>query len=244
MSKVNIIPFPHEVNHCGYYVYAHKISGESEFFYIGKGKGKRAWSTHNRNKIWRDVAMTGQVTVEILQCNMSEDDALLLEEWLIAKLRSLKIPIANIASGGARGGGWKHKEETLKILREIKSGENNPRYGARHKAETKKIMSEIASGSGNPFYKKTHSDKTKKLISEKQSGSLNAFYNPKEYDFWHPTYGIVTCTQNHLRKAYKLKHSGVSTICSGKQLSHYGWRLLENKDASNARLRMPIAAVG
>lgn len=237
MSRKHIIPLPHQVKHSGFYVYAHRINGCVDPFYIGKGKDKRAWATKSRNKTWHDISSYGDVIVEILQCDLTEENALLLEKWMIAMYRHHGVNLANLASGGVRGGGWSHTKEAINRMSLLKSGCNNPNYGRKHKYSTREIMSQIASGSGNPFYNKKHSERAKTLISEKHSGHLNACYNDTEYDFWHPSYGNVTCTQNKLRKTYNLKHGGVSSICSGRQLTHYGWRLMKNKDASEARVR-------
>jgi len=70
----------------GYYVYAHK-GRDGSIFYIGKGTGNRAWSTQ-RDDIWLHYIKTrlgGQYTVEIVQDGLNEDQALDLEDELIAE---------------------------------------------------------------------------------------------------------------------------------------------------------------
>jgi hypothetical protein len=70
----------------GYYVYAHR-GLDGSIFYIGKGIGDRAWSA-KRDEIWRHYIRTrldGQYTVEIVQDGLSENEALDLEDELIAE---------------------------------------------------------------------------------------------------------------------------------------------------------------
>jgi len=69
-----------------YYVYAHLDSSE-EIFYVGKGTGGRAWST-DRHPLWKryvDKHLNGEYKVKILHDNLSELDAMELEEAWIAQ---------------------------------------------------------------------------------------------------------------------------------------------------------------
>ena len=38
-----------------YYVYLHLKADTNEIFYVGKGKGVRATTLHNRNNYWKNV---------------------------------------------------------------------------------------------------------------------------------------------------------------------------------------------
>ena len=65
----------------GYYVYAHKNSHTNEVFYVGKGRGRRAWDKKSRPQAWQEkIASLGDAwTVEILMYNLSELEAFQLE---------------------------------------------------------------------------------------------------------------------------------------------------------------------
>jgi group I intron endonuclease len=52
----------------------------------------------------------------------------------------------NICPKAGTSLGFKHTEETLKHLKEIKSGKNNPRFGTKHTEETKQKMSKSQTG--------------------------------------------------------------------------------------------------
>ena len=68
-----------------YYVYIHKTK-DGNPFYIGKGKGKRAYSIA-RNNHWKEfVSRIGQYNIEIPYTNLTEEKALQLEKELIAQI--------------------------------------------------------------------------------------------------------------------------------------------------------------
>lgn len=67
-----------------YYVYIHKTADTNEVFYVGKGCGDRAYSSHQRSDTWIETVHShGGFTVEILYSNLSNDVALSLEEDII-----------------------------------------------------------------------------------------------------------------------------------------------------------------
>ena len=80
-----------------YYVYLHKTKSGIPF-YVGKGKGKRAYST-DRNKDWKAlVDRIGQYDVEIAYNNLSEDESFEIEKRLIAEIGVNNL--TNMTTGG------------------------------------------------------------------------------------------------------------------------------------------------
>ena len=76
-----------------YYVYVHKIKSTSEIFYVGKGRGKRAYNKSTiRNSKWETITKSNEWEVEILQHGMTSDEAFDLEFEIINKIH----PKANL----------------------------------------------------------------------------------------------------------------------------------------------------
>lgn len=83
-----------------YYVYIHTRLDTGEVFYVGKGSGNRERSKHSRNRYWHNVVSKTEWISSVVQCNMSEEDSLLLEMWLIAKFRHSGVKLCNMTDGG------------------------------------------------------------------------------------------------------------------------------------------------
>lgn len=86
----------------GNYVYIHYKMTDSKPFYVGKGQKFRAWdnASQSRNRWWKFTALKHGVKVEICQDGLSEDNANLLEMWLIAKLKKNGENLCNMTDGG------------------------------------------------------------------------------------------------------------------------------------------------
>lgn len=106
MTKIHISSKYSDVKPSGFYVYIHRRATDGSEFYVGKGSANRAWhwsSKKGRTKLWIRCARKNGVIVEILQDGMSEDDAYLLEMWMIAKLNHNGARLYNISEGGGGG---------------------------------------------------------------------------------------------------------------------------------------------
>lgn len=84
-----------------FYTYVHR-KPNGEIFYVGKGKDKRAWSHNSRNRFWKGVVAKYGYTVEIIDDNLSEQQAFELEEFLISycKTRKQGGTLVNFTDGG------------------------------------------------------------------------------------------------------------------------------------------------
>lgn len=87
-----------------FYTYAHyrATAPERGPFYIGKGKGRRAWKTSGtgRNLYWQRVVKKHGLLVEIIAVWPTEQEALDHEVFLIECFRDMRTGLVNMTDGG------------------------------------------------------------------------------------------------------------------------------------------------
>lgn len=102
-----------------YYVYFHVRSSDGRVFYVGKGKGKRAWSIQGRSDWWFRVKKKHGIEIVIKKEGMSESCAMTLEKVLINTLRKSGNPLVNITDGGQGLSGHTHSKESIELMKEL-----------------------------------------------------------------------------------------------------------------------------
>lgn len=115
MTKVHIEPNYASVKPSGYYTYIHRRATDLTPFYVGKGKGNRAWEKNKsdcRSDHWLNCARKNGVVVEICQDGLDEDSAYLLEAWVMAILKRDGHVLVNQSEGGRGPYGQRHSDET------------------------------------------------------------------------------------------------------------------------------------
>jgi hypothetical protein len=95
-----------------FYTYAHFRESDGKAFYIGKGKGQRAWAVSRRSGWWQKTSAKHGLKVQILAKWPTEDEAFQHERLLIATFRELRHPLVNLTDGGEGFAGGKHTPET------------------------------------------------------------------------------------------------------------------------------------
>lgn len=171
-----------------YYVYTHSRNDTNDYFYVGKGIGKRAWSKYARNNLWHKIVKKHGYTVRVEGHFDNEEDAFWYEKYLINVFRSRGYELANFTDGGDGVSGYKHTDETKKKLSEIsKQKYSNEEYAQkmaqiRKEQWTEEAREKASKSSKNVWtedVKKQHSEKLKKAYSSEEMRKVQSNRNKK-----------------------------------------------------------------
>ena len=150
-----------------YYTYAYLRTDRTPY-YIGKGKGNRAYNGHHRSC----PTPTDKSRIIFLKKNLTEAEALKHEIYMINVLGRKDLGtgiLRNLTDGGE---GITNTSRTLSEEHKRKIAES--RKGQKHSKETKKKMSLSLKGNKRSAKKhRPHSDLTKQKISD----SLKRYYD-------------------------------------------------------------------
>lgn len=165
-------------------VYRHRRLDTNEIFYIGieldsvnKIKlGRRPYVKCNKSNFWKRITNKTKYSVEIIYDNLSNEDAIELEIFLISEYgrRDLnKGNLVNHTNGGEGIVGFKHSEETILKMKNSAKGRviskeqrmkiSNSNLGKKHTEESKLKISESKIG-------KKHSDEARLKMSMSAKG--------------------------------------------------------------------------
>ena len=156
--------------HNDYYTYAF-LREDKTPYYIGKGRGKRIYSTNRTIRAPKDKSR-----ILFLKKGLTEAEAFKHEVYMIFVLGRKDLGtgiLRNLTNGGEGTSGAVVSVETRKKLSVAKSGENNPQFSVPRTEEQKKKISETKSGKctgeNNPNYGRTG----KKHPMYGRTGALN-----------------------------------------------------------------------
>ncbi len=114
-----------------FYVYLHRKKTTGEVFYVGKGKGRRAWQHSDRSDYWKKVANKHGYLVELFQNNIQEWYAFELEKELIAYYGRENLnegTLVNFTDGGEGVSGYICSPERKQEMSKQRKGELHPNY--------------------------------------------------------------------------------------------------------------------
>lgn len=145
-----------------FYVYEHWRPDTDTCFYVGKGKGDRAYRLKDRNdlheKIVNKLSKIGMcVEIRLVVHGLSEDAAFEIERQRIAFWRELGVKLANFTDGGDGVSGLCHTLETRQKMSAKAKGRPGVKsfLGRKHSEETKAKMRAAKAGKKpNNFGKK------------------------------------------------------------------------------------------
>ena len=155
-----------------FYVYVHKKKTDGTIFYVGKGKGRRAYQMSNRSMYWDNVSKKHGVDVEITHIGLTESQSFYIEKKMIQKIG--RENLVNLTPGG-EGNSDPWKEETRsKRVAAIQSACNSEEWIRKNHEFTK-----------SDWYRSFSSERSKRIFSipeikNKHSESIKAWASSKE----------------------------------------------------------------
>lgn len=148
-----------------YYVYFHINPLKNEIFYVGKGKGKRAFEKGSRRgDYWNRVVKKYGYIIDIVEDNLTEQEAFEREMFYIKKIGRKDLGLGtliNMTDGGEGTSGCKKDNE----------GDKNPMYNRNHSDKTKRLIGDkakkrLSDKTSHPMYGKRFNDESKDLKSK------------------------------------------------------------------------------
>jgi len=152
-----------------YYTYAY-LREDRTPYYIGKGRGRRVYSSRRLVKAPKDKSR-----IIFLKKGLTEQEAFKHEVYMIAILGRKDLGtgiLRNHTNGGEGSSGHVKSEEWKKTHSKKMTGENHPQFGIPQTETQKKAQSERMSGEKHPQFGKIGalSPKSKAVIAVKPDG--------------------------------------------------------------------------
>lgn len=129
-----------------FYVYEHWRLDRDECFYVGKGKGRRAYSRSGRNSHWGNIVaklerIGSGYEIRMVAVGITEQEAFELEARRIDFWRDI-VDLCNKTKGGEGVSGLVMSDEAKRKMSEKAKGRvgNKSMLGKKHSEETKEKM--------------------------------------------------------------------------------------------------------
>jgi len=205
MSIYNNTSSPDQSIDSIYYVYQY-LRENGIPYYVGKGKGNRAYAPH------RVPVLTDKSRIEIVKTNLTNKEALKLEIDLITKYGRKDIGtgvLHNLIDGGTGGDTSYSPNYKLGIAKRDYKGSKNPNFGKPRSAETIALI------------KKNQPSTKGKNNGMAKSWKITSPYNDVFY---------ITGTLKAFCKEHKLSYSGMTLIgktgIASTKGKNVGWSII------------------
>ena len=189
-----------------YYTYAY-LREDKTPYYIGKGKGNRAYKKHRKGiGVPKDKSR-----IIFLKQNLTEEEAFRHEIYMIAVFGRKDLGtgiLHNLTDGGDGASGYVFSEETKRKQSEAHKG-NTTWLGKTHSEETKRKMSDTRKG-------KTHSEETKRKQSEAKKGKTFSEESKRKMSEAHKG---KTFSEEHKRKMSETRKGKIPSKETRRKLS-------------------------
>jgi hypothetical protein len=209
-------------------VYRHRRLNDNSVFYIGIGNKQRPFVKTKRNSYWQNIVKKDGYYVEIIQKNLSFEDAKELEVFLISLYGRKDIKTGILCNMSDGGDGSNVSPEVRKKISESRKGVRNlPLNYVRTKEHCEKL-SLSKKGKESSFKGKTHTEKAKQLIKQKRalqvfseetlikkSNAVKGGKNPFAVKVFDTEKNIIYDTMKIASEQNNIKYTSLSAMLNG-----------------------------
>jgi hypothetical protein len=150
-------------------VYRHRRLSDDSVFYIGIGNKQRPFVKTKRNSYWQNIVKKDGYYVEVIQENLSFEDAKELEVFLISLYGRKDIKTGILCNMSDGGDGSNLSPEVRKKISERRKGIRNVPLDYVITKEHREKISLAKKGKQSTFKGKKHTDKAKEIIKQKRA---------------------------------------------------------------------------
>jgi len=217
-----------------FYIYVHMKKTDDSVFYVGKGCNNRYLKTQGRNQYWDRVVAKYGFIAEIVQANLTFEEANEAEISLIKELKEQGCQLCNLTNGGEGVKGWKKTSAQIEHHRLITTGmKRSEKSKAKMKGRkfSEKALQKIGCAQKGKIVSEETKNKmsiaaTKRKASNETKAKISAAHKGKQ----HRKGAIISeetrkKTSESLKKtlaAKKLANATIALASSHKELQNVG----------------------
>lgn len=208
------------------YIYRHVRKDTNKVFYVGKGstsvsslnsnsikkKYKRAFSRSNRNNWWLNISNLGYV-VEIISCNLTQEEANELESFVIQEYGRKDCNIGclvNLTDGGEGTLGYKMSQSQKDKIGDRNRGDNNFWRNAPKESHPMYGRTSYL----NPYYGKTHNEEIRAKMKKPHLKNRGENH-PKSKVILNTQTGIFYVSIKEASESCEVKYNTLKNMLNG-----------------------------